>query len=338
MGEADAGGAQRARPTRPKRRRRPRGRLRLFPGAAGTRAGARPLLRRAAGARPSRAARGFFRAGRRDARRARRDLRARRCRRRTPRRRCRIISPPISSSIRRGRTTRSRSARSRWWRTRWPRTRRRGRPAARRAGAGAAHLARRVWNRVRRQGRRLLARLRRCGTWLSAHSAMMASSASRPSVSAAGPGCRISGDLISRRKPSRPPGWRRSPARAATFAGTNFLPHQEPMMMSGARRDHLRRRVTMRSLALLCPARCRKHVDAAGDLDQLRHPADAGDHRLVPFLEIDSRPARQPRRALARLLRAAAPASAPARPPCRSRRPARRACGSWRKCRRRRAG
>ena len=65
------------------------------------------------------------------------------------------------------------------------------------------------------------------------HSAMMCSSASRPSVSAAGPGCRISVDLISRRNPSRTAGMASNPARAETFAGTNFLPHQEPTMMSG---------------------------------------------------------------------------------------------------------
>src|SRR3954471_11860651 len=35
----------------------------------------------------------------------------------------------------------------------------------------------------------------------------------------------------------------------------------------------------------------RKHVLAARDLDELAHPADAADHRLVPLLEIDLRPA-----------------------------------------------
>ena len=53
--------------------------------------------------------------------------------------------------------------------------------------------------------------------------------------------------------------------------------------------------VTMRSLALLCTRERREHLDAARDLDQLRHPLDAGDHRLVPFLEIDPRAARQSR-------------------------------------------
>ena len=133
-----------------------------------------------------------------------------------------------------------------------------------------------------------------------AHSAMMASSASRPSVSAAGPGCRISGDLISRRNPSRTAGIVSKPGRAATFFGTNFLPHHEPRMMSGlAAIDLLGGDDPL--LRALAEGERAEHVVAAGDLDQLRHPADAGDHRLVPFLEIDARPARQTGGALPRL-------------------------------------
>ena len=70
--------------------------------------------------------------------------------------------------------------------------------------------------------------------------------------------------------------------------------HHEPMMMSGAR-AMISSAVTMRSLADLLLRTIGKDVDAAGDLDQLRHPGDAGDHRLVPFLEINLRPARQSR-------------------------------------------
>ena len=70
------------------------------------------------------------------------------------------------------------------------------------------------------------------------HSPMMATIASSPSVSAAGPGCRISGDLISRSQPSRTAGIVSKPGRAATFAGTNFLPHQEPMNDIGRGLDH----------------------------------------------------------------------------------------------------
>ena len=76
--------------------------------------------------------------------------------------------------------------------------------------------------------------------------------------------------------------------RAATFAGTNFLPHQEPMMMSGAAAITASG-VTMRSVADFILREFREDIDAAGDLDQFRHPADAGNHRLVPFLEIDAR-------------------------------------------------
>ncbi len=104
-----------------------------------------------------------------------------------------------------------------------------------------------------------------------------------------GPRLQDQGDLISRSQSLRTAGTASKPGRALTFAGTNFLPHQEPMMMSGAARDHGVRRDD---------AFCRgfhsgqfgKNIDAAGDLDQFRHPADAGNHRLVPFLEIDARP------------------------------------------------
>ena len=75
--------------------------------------------------------------------------------------------------------------------------------------------------------------------------------------------------------------------------------------------------VTMRSLALFASGEMPEHVDAAGRFDQLRHPADAGDHRLVPFLEIDFRSSLQRRAARRAPRRAAAPALAPARPPFR---------------------
>src|SRR5437773_7468172 len=54
-----------------------------------------------------------------------------------------------------------------------------------------------------------------------------------PSVSAAGPGCRISEDLISCSSPSRTAGTASQPGRAATRPGRNFLPHQEPRITSG---------------------------------------------------------------------------------------------------------
>ncbi len=64
---------------------------------------------------------------------------------------------------------------------------------------------------------------------------MMAAIACTPSVSAAGPGCRISGDLISCSSPSRTAWIAAQPGRAATRSGRNFLPHHEPMMISGSR-------------------------------------------------------------------------------------------------------
>src|SRR6202035_1505242 len=87
--------------------------------------------------------------------------------------------------------------------------------------------------------------------------ATMAESAARPSVRAAGPGCRISGDLISWSAPRCTAGMRSKPGRLTTFSGRNFLPHHEPMMMSGAR-AMTSAAVTMRSLADLRTARSAK--------------------------------------------------------------------------------
>ena len=85
----------------------------------------------------------------------------------------------------------------------------------------------------------------------------MAESAARPSVRAAGPGCRISGDLISCSAPRCTAGTRSKPGRLITFSGRNFLPHHEPTMMSGAR-AMTSAAVTMRSLADLQAARSAK--------------------------------------------------------------------------------
>ena len=53
---------------------------------------------------------------------------------------------------------------------------------------------------------------------------------------------------------------------------------------------------TMRSLRGPRRAQLGEHVAAARDLDQLGNPADAGDQRRVPLLEIDARPAATRRR------------------------------------------
>src|SRR5471032_1496281 len=58
--------------------------------------------------------------------------------------------------------------------------------------------------------------------------------ASSPSVSAAGPGCRISGDLISTMRSLRTAGISFQPGRFLILSGTTFLPHQEARITSGA--------------------------------------------------------------------------------------------------------
>src|SRR5207342_2798869 len=65
----------------------------------------------------------------------------------------------------------------------------------------------------------------------AAHARMMRAISVTPSVRAAGPGWRITGDLISCSSPSRTAGMASHPGRATTFSGRNFLPHHEPRMM-----------------------------------------------------------------------------------------------------------
>src|SRR5262249_5397978 len=54
-------------------------------------------------------------------------------------------------------------------------------------------------------------------------------------------------------------------------------------------------------LGVLASGQRGKHIDAAGDFDEFGGPADAGDHRLIPFLEIDPWMAFERGRAGARL-------------------------------------
>src|SRR5690606_7604923 len=61
----------------------------------------------------------------------------------------------------------------------------------------------------------------------------------------------------------------------------------------GPARDDLGRIGVDAMLRQRLPCMLGEYVLAAGNLDQLRHPADAGDHRLVPFLEIHPRATRQ---------------------------------------------
>src|SRR5258706_11783743 len=64
------------------------------------------------------------------------------------------------------------------------------------------------------------------------HSA--ATIASSPSVNAAGPGCRISGDLISTMRSLRTAGISLQPGRFRILSRTTFLPHQDARITSGA--------------------------------------------------------------------------------------------------------
>ena len=98
--------------------------------------------------------------------------------------------------------------------------------------------------------------------------------ASSPSVSAAGPGCNISGDLISTMRLLRD---RRNvaPARAISNPlGHDLLaaPGGEDHVGSGLAHDIGRNDPVLRGLL---QAQLRQGVFAAGDLDQFGHPADA---------------------------------------------------------------
>ena len=57
---------------------------------------------------------------------------------------------------------------------------------------------------------------------------------SKPSVNAAGPGCRIRGDLISTIRPFWMAGIVFHPGRAAIFSGRTFFPHHDARITSGA--------------------------------------------------------------------------------------------------------
>ena len=113
-----------------------------------------------------------------------------------------------------------------------------------------------------------------------------------PSVSAAGPGCKIKRrlDLVNGAAAAPPARSVKSRSRLTTFSGRNFFPHHEPTIISG-RESITSAAVTMRSLADLPVARSPKISSAAGYLNQFRDPGYPGDHRIVPFFEIDLRPA-----------------------------------------------
>ena len=88
--------------------------------------------------------------------------------------------------------------------------------------------------------------------------------------------------------------WDRLPARPRhQTLRTEFLP-------APRRQDHLGLLFDYKiwvgddaSTRRLRARQLRKDILAAGDLDELAHPADAADHRLVPLLEVDPRPPRK---------------------------------------------
>ena len=116
-----------------------------------------------------------------------------------------------------------------------------------------------------------------------------------PSVSAAGPGCRMIGDLISCSSPSRTAGTRVPAGARGHVLGPEFL--AAPRADDDVRRARARTSsgsAMMRSRPSGSRAQLGKAVVAAGDADQLARPSGcARDLRLVPFLEVDARPARQ---------------------------------------------
>src|SRR5262249_15387547 len=88
--------------------------------------------------------------------------------------------------------------------------------------------------------------------------------ASSPSVSAAGPGCRISGDFISTILLFFTAGIPSHPAREEIFSGTTFFPHHDARMTSGAAAITASA-LTMRSFAA-CSPRSRANTSIPPDI------------------------------------------------------------------------
>ena len=123
------------------------------------------------------------------------------------------------------------------------------------------------------------------------HPPIIPASASTPSVSAAGPGCRISADFTSYTWPPATAGISPHPGLATTRSGRNFRPHHDPMITSGARRTTSSGSAMIRSFARPHSRNSGKAVLSPGELDQLGHPANPRDQGIVPLLEVDARAA-----------------------------------------------
>ena len=126
-------------------------------------------------------------------------------------------------------------------------------------------------------------------------------------MSAAGPGCRMIEDLISCSSPSRTAGIASQPATRGDRRRTEFLaaPGAEDEVRARARTTSAGSAM-MRSRPSDMAARSAKQSSPPAMPISSRHPADAGDQRLVPFLEVD---ARAPRSCAAALRVASTPAS-----------------------------
>src|SRR2546423_7899322 len=97
----------------------------------------------------------------------------------------------------------------------------------------------------------------------------------------------------------------RAPSRAFAYA------LRPELLAAPGRDDDVRRALDNRARLHDAAARrlraraLREYILAAGDFDQLAHPADGADLRLVPLLEVDARPAWQARRCAANFLQPA---------------------------------
>ena len=105
------------------------------------------------------------------------------------------------------------------------------------------------------------------------HARMILAISRTPSVRAAGPGCRMIGDLISCSAPSRTAGIAPQPGRAATFSGRNFLPPGESRGASRLERDSRRaRRRFARDQVAEHPAAGTCGIDRWRARDRADHP------------------------------------------------------------------
>src|SRR5919112_28103 len=86
----------------------------------------------------------------------------------------------------------------------------------------------------------------------------------------------MSADLISWRAPRLTAVTPAKPGLAVTRPGANLLPRHDPAPRARRARPF------------------GEDVRPSRDLHQFGHPADAADHRVVPFLEIDTGTPRQP--------------------------------------------